>query len=127
MSHPAPPVPPAINVRTTAQWRTRIKAALKRAGTYNQSLDFQIESLAGAMRTLELATAEIDTLHTTIVWEETRYGRKMAPHPVFKIQRDAQASVTRQMKQLQLTTDQLTTDQSSDPLIDLTQKLINTK
>lgn len=121
------PETPAINVRTTAQWRTRIKAALKRAGTYNQSLDFQIESLAGAMRTLELATAEIDTLTTTIVWEETRYGRKMAPHPVFKIQRDAQASVTRQMKQLQLTTDQLTTDQNSDPLIDLTQKLINTK
>ena len=123
---PAPEAP-ALSVRTTAQWRTRIKAALKRAGTYNQSLDFQIESLAGAMRTLELATAEIDTLNTTIVWEETRYGRKMAPHPVFKIQRDAQASVTRQMKQLQLTTDQLTTDQNSDPLIDLTQKLINTK
>ena len=118
---------PAPNIRTTAQWRTRIKAALKRAGTYNQSLDFQIESLAGAMRTLELATAEIDTLTTTIVWEETRYGRKMAPHPVFKIQRDAQSSVTRQMKQLQLTTESLTTDQSSDPLIDLTQKLINTK
>ena len=118
---------PTLNVRTTAQWRTRIKAALKRAGTYNQSLDFQIESLAGAMRTLELATAEIDTLNTTIVWEETRYGRKMAPHPVFKMQRDAQASVTRQMKQLQLTADQLPTDQNSDPLIDLTQKLINTK
>ena len=85
----------------------------------------QIQSLAGAMRTLELATDEIDSLDTTVVWEETRSGRKMMPHPVFKIKRDAQASVKRQMKQLQLTTEELTTDQSSDPLIDLTQKLIN--
>ena len=111
--------------RTTKQWYARITKALKKSGTYNTSLEMQIQSLAGAMRTLELATDEIDSLDTTIVWEETRYGRKMMPHPVFKIQRDAQASVTRQMKQLQLTTEELTTDQSSDPLIDLTQKLIN--
>ena len=96
--------------RTTKQWYARITKALKKSGTYNTSLEMQIQSLAGAMRTLELATDEID---------------KMMPHPVFKIQRDAQASVTRQMKQLQLTTEELTTDQSSDPLIDLTQKLIN--
>lgn len=111
--------------RTTKQWYARITKALKKSGTYNTSLEMQIQSLAGAMRTLELATDEIDSLDTTVVWETTRYGRKMMPHPVFKIQRDAQASVTRQMKQLQLTTEELTTDQSSDPLIDLTQKLIN--
>lgn len=112
---------------TTQQWAKRITAALKKAGTYNQGLTMQIQSLASAMRTLELSSAEIDNLETTIVIEQTRYGSKMAPHPAFKIQRDAQASITRQMKQLGLTTDQLTTDQSSDPLVDLTQKLINTK
>lgn len=113
--------------KTTKQWHTRITKALKKAGIYNTSLDMQIKSLASAMRTLELATDEIDNLTTTVVWEETRYGKKMQPHPAFKIQRDAQSSVTRQMKQLQLTTEQLTTDQSSDPLIDLTQRLINIK
>ena len=113
--------------KTTRQWHTTITRALKKAGTYNTSLDMQIQALAGAMRTLELAQEEIDKLETTVVWEETRYGRKMQPHPVFKIQRDAQASITRQMKQLQLTTEELTTDQSTDPLIDLTRKLIDTK
>ena len=112
--------------RTTQQWIRRITTALKRAGMYNTSLAMQVQSLASAMHTLELATEEIDRLTSTTVMEKTRYGEKMAPHPAFKVQRDAQVSITRQMKQLRLTTEQLTTDQTTDPLIDLTQKLLNT-
>ena len=91
---------------------------------YNTSLTMQVQSLASAMHTLELATEEIDNLKSTTVMEKTRYGEKMAPHPAFKVQRDAQISITRQMKQLRLTTEQLSTDQSSDPLVDLTQRLL---
>ena len=91
---------------------------------YNTSLTMQVQSLASAMHTLELATEEIDNLKSTTVMERTRYGEKLAPHPAFKVQRDAQISITRQMKQLRLTTEQLSTDQSSDPLVDLTQRLL---
>lgn len=113
--------------KTTKQWHTVISKALKKAGIYNTSLEMQVSSLAGAMRTLELAQEEIDGLDTIVVMERTRYGEKMMPHPAFKIQRDAQSSITRQMKQLGLTPGELTTDQNSDPLIDLTQKLLNEK
>ena len=125
----SPPIPLLSSyqlMKTTQQWHRKITQALKKAGTYNSSLEMQIQSLASAMRTLELSTEEIDGLQTTVVWEKPRYGEKMAPHPVFKIQRDAQDSVTRQMKQLQLTPEELTTDQTSDPLIDLTKKLLDT-
>ena len=44
--------------RTTKQWYARITKALKKSGTYNTSLEMQIQSLAGAMRTLELATED---------------------------------------------------------------------
>ena len=110
--------------RTTQQWARRITTALKKAGMYNTSLTMQVQSLASAMHTLELATEEIDNLKSTTVMERTRYGEKLAPHPAFKVQRDAQISITRQMKQLRLTTEQLSTDQSSDPLVDLTQRLL---
>ena len=110
--------------RTTQQWARRITTALRKAGMYNTSLSMQIQSLASAMHTLELSTEEIDNLKSTTVMERTRYGEKLAPHPAFKVQRDAQISITRQMKQLRLTTEQLSTDQSSDPLVDLTQRLL---
>lgn len=54
----------------------------------------------------------------------SRYGNDtLAPHPVFKIQKDAQDSVTRQMKALGLTAEDLTGTDDDDPLIDLTKKV----
>lgn len=106
-------------------YRKNIEKALKTAGRYSKALDMQIISLAGAMRSLEIANAEIDDLEETTVWEETRYGKKMAPHPVFKIQRDAQDSVTRQLKALGLTVADLNGDNEADPLIELTKKVKN--
>lgn len=100
---------------------TRRMKALK---LYSHGLDMQIAGLASAMRNLELADAEIDALESTTVYETTRYGEKLAPHPAFKIAKEAQDMITRQMKILGLTTEELSGDIEEDPLADMTKKLI---
>lgn len=108
------------------EYKKDIEKALKAAGKYSKSLDAQILSLAGALRTLDIANTEIDDLDTTTISTVSRYGNEtLAPHPVFKIQKDAQDSVTRQMKALGLTAEELTGTDEDDPLIDLTKKVKN--
>ena len=83
----------------------------------------QITSLASAMRNLDMANEQIDGLTETTVYETTRYGEKLAPHPVFKIAKEAQELITRQMKALGLTAVDLSGGVDDDPLADLTKKL----
>ena len=111
--------------KKVADYQKIVKNALKSCGNYSKSLDIQIISLASALRTLGLANDEIDTLDVTTILETTRYGKKMAPHPAFKVQRDAQDSVTRQMKALGLTAADISGDSDDDPLVDLTTKVKN--
>jgi hypothetical protein len=108
------------------EYRKDIERALKAAGKYSKSLGAQILSLAGALRTLDLANDEIDGLESTTISVTSRYGNEtLAPHPAFKIQKDAQDSVTRQMKALGLTAEELTGTDDDDPLIELTKKVKN--
>lgn len=111
-----------------AEFRKDVAKALREAGRYSKALAAQIESLAGALRTLQLANEEIDALESTVISVVSRYGNDtLAPHPVFKIQKDAQDSVTRQMKAMGLTTEMLAGQDDNDPLIELTKKVIKTK
>lgn len=96
---------------------------LKSQKTYSKALDLQITSLASAMRNLDMSNEQIDTLEETTVWEETRYGKKMAPHPVFKIAKESQELITRQMKVLGLTVEELGGGDEEDPLVNLTKTL----
>ena len=106
------------------EYKKDIERALKAVGKYSKSLGAQILSLAGALRTLDIANDEIDELKTTTISVVSRYGNQtLAPHPVFKIQKDAQDSVTRQMKALGLTAEELTGTDDDDPLIELTKKV----
>ena len=108
------------------EYKKDIEKALKAVGKYSKSLDVQILALAGALRTLDLANDEIDGLIETTITVVSRYGNEtLAPHPVFRIQKDAQDSVTRQMKALGLTAEELTGADESDPIIDLTKKVKN--
>lgn len=107
-------------------YQTEIAKALKAAGKYSKSLDIQITSLASALFTLALANEEMEGLDSVTISVVSRYGNEtLAPHPVFKIQKDAQDSVTRQMKALGLTAEELTGTDDDDPLIDLTKKVKN--
>ena len=110
--------------KTVNEYVKEITKTLKANKTYSRGLDMQILSLASAMRNLEMANNQIDGLTETTVWETTRYGEKLAPHPVFKIAKEAQELVTRQMKALGLTVDELAGNTEDDPLADLTKKLI---
>lgn len=106
------------------EYRKEIERALRAAGKYSKSLGAQIMSLAGALRTLDIANDEIDGLDRTTVKTMSRYGNEsLAPHPVFKVQKDAQDSVTRQMKALGLTAEALAGQDENDPLIDLTKAI----
>lgn len=109
--------------KTVSEYTKEITKMLKANKTYSRGLDMQILSLASAMRNLEMANDQIDGLTETTVWETTRYGEKLAPHPVFKIAKEAQELVTRQMKALGLTVDELAGNTEDDPLADLTKKL----
>lgn len=104
-------------------YKKEIVRQLRANNTYSKALDMQITSLASAMRNLEMANEQIDKLPETTVWETTRYGEKLAPHPVFKIAKEAQELITRQMKALGLTVEDLAGGSDDDPLADLTKKL----
>ena len=109
--------------KSVTEYKKEIVQQLKANGTYSKGLDMQIISLASAMRNLEMANQQIDGLEETTVWETTRYGEKLAPHPVFKIAKEAQELITRQMKALGLTAEELSAGVDDDPLVDITKKL----
>lgn len=111
-------------VKTIAEYKQQIEKALKSIKKYNKGLDMQITSLASALKTVDMAQWQIDGLVEVTVLEETRYGSKMAPHPAFKVLKDAQDSVTRQLKALGLTPENLTNEDEEDPLIGVTKKVI---
>lgn len=104
-------------------YKKEIVKALRANNAYSKGLDMQIVSLASAMRSLEMANDQIDGLTETTVLEKTRYGEKLAPHPVFKIAKEAQELITRQLKALGLTAEDLAGGSDDDPLADLTKKL----
>lgn len=110
--------------KSTNEFKTEIVKALKASGKYSKGIDLQIFSLAVALRSLDMANDELDKLDTVVMVETSRYGNEtLSPHPVFKILKDAQDSVTRQMKALGLTTEELVGADDDDPLIDLTKKV----
>ncbi|MGM9688177.1 MAG: hypothetical protein ACI3YD_03930 [Alloprevotella sp.] len=109
--------------KTVSDYVREITRTLKGNGVYSKGLDMQILSLASAMRNLEMSNRQIDGLEEVTVWETTRYGEKLAPHPVFKIAKEAQELVTRQMKVLRLTVEDLSGGSEDDPLAELTRKL----
>ena len=109
--------------KTIEDYEKDIKKQLKANNLYKKGIDMQIRSLASAMRNLEICNAQIDGLEEVTVWETTRYGEKLAPHPVFKVAKEAQELITRQMKALGLTVEDLAGGSEDDPMADLTKKL----
>lgn len=95
-------------------YKTRILRALKKAGKYDTGLLPMVDALANTMRTLDICREQIDGLTVATVLEKTRYGEKLAPHPVFKVQRDAQDSLVRLCKNVGLTYAELMKEAGGD-------------
>ncbi len=106
-----------------SNYKARIVRALKKAGKYNDGLLVTVEALANTMRTLDICSSEIDGLDKATVIETTRYGQKLAPHPVFKVQRDAQDSLARLCKNIGMTYADLVKDTGDDGLEDFMSRI----
>lgn len=85
-------------------YKAQVTKALKKAGLFSESLGIQINNLASALLTLKIANDTIEGLDSVLITSTTSQGTTRMLHPVFKVQRDAMEQVTRQMKQLGLTT-----------------------
>lgn len=107
-----------------SDYKKAITDALTRLGRYDAAIDYQITALAGVMRSLDLANAVIDDLSSITVKETTKYGEREVLHPAFKAQKDSQDAVTRQMKALGLTLEDIGQSADSDPLIDMTKAVM---
>ena len=112
-----------MDIKTVQSYKSRLVRILKKTGKYNDGLLITVEVLANTMRTLSLCRDEIDGLDKTTVVETTRYGQKLAPHPVFKVQRDAQDSLARLCKTLGLTYTDLMKDIEGDGLEDFMERI----
>ena len=84
-------------------YQKEITTALKKADKWSDSLLWPTRNLAIALRTVEICAKEIEGLDSTVVIEETRTGKTVKPHPVFKTLRDAQETAARLMKLLGMT------------------------
>lgn len=85
-------------------YKAQVTKALKKAGLWSPVLEIQINSLAGALLTFGIANKTIEGLDSVLIENETTQGKTTQLHPVFKVQRDAMDQISRQMKQLGLTT-----------------------
>ena len=75
---------------------------LKKSGKYNDGLALLIDSTAISLNTIELCRKELETLESTTVVVQIRYGEKLDPHPVFRTLRDAQTVLLKNCKELGL-------------------------
>lgn len=75
---------------------------------YSPNLAIQIDNLAASLYQQELCLQEIEAEgFTVIVMKETRDGEQPVENPIFKVMARIQADITRQMKQLKLTVDDI--------------------
>lgn len=109
-------------MRTIEENEAMIIKAIKKIGRSPKGLEPRITALATVMLTLDMANRDIRGLNETFVWELTKYGKRMVPHPAFKIQKDAQEAVSRRMDDLGLTFDMLASENEEDPMLKLIEK-----
>ena len=105
-------------------YEIKIQKALESQNRWSESLVIAVHSLAVAMRNLDMANNDIEALDSCTVLEETRYGKKIAPHPAFKIAKDANEAIGKLLKSLGLTADDISEGIDNDPLAEVTESLI---
>lgn len=105
-------------------YEIKIQKALESQSRWSESLVIAVHSLAVAMRNLDIANHDIEALDSCTVLEETRYGKKIAPHPAFKIAKDANEAIGKLLKSLGLTADDISEGIDNDPLAEVTESLI---
>lgn len=93
---------------TCESYKKRIIAAMRDCGTYNRNLTMQIENLAFSLYVLSKCREDIEKPDFTItVMKETRDGEQPIENPILKTASRYQADVSRQMRQLKLTVEDI--------------------
>lgn len=96
------------NVPTLERYVKKIKTAMQSCGTYNSNLDFQILNLARSLRLLAQVDRDMsDPDFELTVMKVTRDGEQPIENPLLKTLDRAQTQVSRQMRQLKLTVEDL--------------------
>lgn len=96
------------SVPTLERYVKKIKTAMQSCGTYNSNLDFQILNLARSLRLLAQVDRDMsDPDFELTVMKVTRDGEQPIENPLLKTLDRAQTQVSRQMRQLKLTVEDL--------------------
>lgn len=111
--------------KTLDHYRKKIIALLSQSGQYKPGLSPHILALATAMRNLERINADLDNLESCTYPEKTAYGTRIQENPLFGMAHKQMQAIARAAKPLGLDCDKLMNDTESDPLVELTDKLID--
>ena len=96
------------SVPTLERYVKKIRTAMQSCGTYNSNLDFQILNLARSLRLLAQVDRDMsDPDFELTVMKVTRDGEQPIGNPLLKTLDRAQTQVSRQMRQLKLTVEDL--------------------
>lgn len=97
------------------QIERKIRASLERQGTYTKDLDMCISIVASSYFAMQIAQRDMEGLQNCYVEEIDRYGNnKLVLHPSFKALKDAQESVRKGLRELNLTLSTLTVNINDD-------------
>lgn len=95
-------------IPTLGNYQKKIVTAMKASGTYDENLYFQIKNLARSLRILDMVDLEMsDPEFQLVTMKLTRDGEQPIENPIIKTMDRAQNQVSRQMKQLKLTVEDL--------------------
>lgn len=89
--------------KTVKNYEKEIRGLLEKREKYSPALDMQIKATALALLVLDKAIDEAETLERLTVTDKTRYGEKLAAHPVIGVAFNAIESMSRNMRMLGLT------------------------
>lgn len=104
-------------------FQARITACLEAAGRYTSALDLNILVLASSFRRLAIAINETEGLKESKISFATPNGA-LQQHPAFKAQREAEETILKQLKELNLTADGTTSNVERDPAVELMKEVI---
>ena len=108
------------------KYQTMVRDALKDAGTYSKSLEIHIRMMAVALQLFEKASREVSTLEgVTVTITQDNGAKRSAIHPAFDVIRSMMDRIIKMMKPLGLTAEMIGGDEETDPMVELTKKVLD--
>lgn len=108
------------------KYQNMVRDALKDAGTYSKSLEIHISIMAVALQLFEKASREVSKLKgVTVTVTQDNGAKRSAIHPAFEVIRAMMDRIIKMMKPLGLTAEMIGGDDETDPMVELTKKVID--